>query len=204
MLDLLDDDMGFLMFLLLRDYGSLNLKQITQILDAPKTTVHRKIREFVSKGLLELDDKKTLEKPGMFYCNASIVNEAFKQGQRLSAKDYRQNPKLVAKNLSNLAKSVGTLTKGLSKLYAKKIEENPTLIEEEVFDDKGAGLVFIGTLKLHSDEDLREFRKLVLDFVMEKVPQYESSDSKGISHTMTLSVFPLKKLFPEGIDSIQK
>jgi len=203
MLDLLDDDVGFLMFLLFRDYGSLNLKQLTEILDTPKTSVHRKIKDSISKGLIELDDQKSLNNPGMFYRNSSIVNQAFNQGQRLSEQEFQQNPKLVSKNLSNLVKSVGALTKGLSKLYAKKIVENPNIIEEEVFDDRGVGLAFIGTLELHTDEDLLEFRKILLDFIQKKTSKYESTD-QGISHTVTLSVFPLKKIFPEGIDSVQK
>ncbi len=203
LLDLLDDDMDFLMFLLLRDYGPLNLKQLTQILDSPKTTVHRKIRELISKELIELDDQKSLKQPGMFYRNAPVVANAFKQGQRLSEEIFQQNPKLVSKNLANLIKSIGILTKGLSKLYAKKLAESSKLIEEEVFDDRGAGIGFIGTLALHTDEDLREFRELLLNFIMKKMTKYDST-TQGISHAMTISVFPLKKIFPDGIDTIKK
>jgi hypothetical protein len=81
--------------------------------------------------------------------------------------------------------------------------ENPSLVEEEVFDDRGAGISFLGSIGLNSDEDLQEFRKLILDFGMKQMDKYDS-EAKGIIHTVTLSVFPLKKIFPEGIDSVQK
>jgi hypothetical protein len=139
----------------------------------------------------------------MFYRNSSSVSEAFRQGQNLSEEEFQQNPKFVAKNLSNLVKSVGSLTQGLSKLYAKKILENPNLIEEQVFDDKGTGFTFIGNLGIDSDEDLREFRKMLIDFLQNKIAKYETKEKK-ISHTITFSVFPLKKIFPDGIDSVQK
>lgn len=201
---LLDDDVVFLIVVVLMEFDSLNLTQLIKLLNKPKMTLHRKVKEMLDNRMIELDETRTSSKRGIYYRVTISTARLFQTThQKLSnlKPAFEKNPELFALRFSNGLRSLSALNNALSYQFTEYLRKNPAEINNFLNNKDSVGAFSMSDIRINRPEERKEFYRVLNEFY-EGIKKFEAPDGAppdSKSHMLYLSAFPMGKIIPQEL-----
>lgn len=187
-----DDEIKLSMVIVLNLYNSLNLKQLSIILEKPEATLFRRIKPLLTAGIIQLNVEKSSQNGGKFYELTPSIRPLLQDTMINYGKNENDFSGIKASILSKKFQAVGNLAMNLANTTARMLSNQD--YQNELIDHKLSLFTICKHLHLETSDDITEFQT-DLDEFLEKIQKFEqkylSKDSNS-SHLFYFSINPLK------------
>ena len=190
-----DDVLKLSMVIMLYMLNSLNLKQLSIILEKPEATLFRRIKPLLTTGIIQLDVEKSSEQWGKFYKITPSIRPLFQDININYGKNENNFSNILI--LSKKLQAVGNLAMNLANNTARMIHLQN--YQNDLIHHKLSLFTLCKHFHFDSPNDIEEFNTDLNEFLakIKKFEQKNLSKDSISSHLFYISMSPLKTTLEE-------
>ncbi|UYP47341.1 hypothetical protein NEF87_003626 [Candidatus Lokiarchaeum ossiferum] len=203
--DLIDDETEFSILITLYTFRSLNLMQLSGLLDIPESTLLRKMKDLIRVKTIVLDNQATIEKRGKYYCLSDYIQKLI-DSQDFESIKFKQENWIEAQKKIHLAANavvgISSINHQLAKISAKFMQTMP----EKTSKNIGQEAVFTSShtiLNFKSKEEIKEFKQLHENF-LKQIEKFEHLENNQTHYKHTFHSFACPVGFLTSNEFIKK
>lgn len=190
LIDLIDDETEFSIIITVSTFKSLNLKQMSALMDIPESTLLRKLKDLIKYEVLVLDNRATMERRGKYYCLSDKVQFMMDTQNSKNLKlemDEIDEVQDVLRKARVIFLSISGINNQLAKITSKFLDVMP----EMVFKVKEKQTILGAShriLNFNSTEQIKEFDQIYTDFI-QKIKKFEKQNNTPQKYEHTFYSF---------------
>jgi DNA-binding MarR family transcriptional regulator len=200
--DLYSDEMDLLISAMFAFFGPLNLAQLVRLLNKPKATLHRKLKELVENHVIEIKSPKKEDEKRVYYQLTEKSSRYFENSTPTvsSLKTiYKDAPDEFINKLTIALRSFASLNLAFMSILTENIKKNPELMNET---NSTLFNLSVLDIQIRTEEERNEVKTILNDF-MSRIKKFclDTSVITKNSHNLYISLFPLFKFLPVDIQA---
>ena len=173
--DLITDVTEFSIIITLYTFQSLNLKQMSALMDIPESTLLRKLKDLIKYEVLALDNQATLERRGKYYClskNVQIMIDSQDfEPIKLKNEGMKENPETLRKAQLAMV-GISGINYQLARITSKFFDVMPEIAFQAKEEKIKIGSSH-SVLNFNSRDQIIEFSQIYTDF-LQKIEKFEN------------------------------
>ncbi len=136
-LELLKQETKMSIILILRTYGSLNLKQIAKVMGISPPSCLPHLKKLIEEGYIELDQQMA-DKRGKYYRITDKLDIILKNGEKQFEQGLKNKDSSFFTTIGAILRTVAIITQRFGLYAAHYIEENAKVLAEKLQDEKSS------------------------------------------------------------------
>lgn len=209
--DLIDDETEFSILITVYTFKSLNLKQLSTLMEIPESTLLRKMKDLIKYEVLVLDNHATMEKRGKYYCLSDDIQHMIDTQDFqpvVLSKDGKEKFYQTLQKARSAMMGISGINFQLAKITSKFFEALPEMglkVKEKKIIVSASHMI----LNFKTLDQMHEYNELFKEF-FQKIEKFEKQKNTPQEYVHTFHSFssPIGLIqstkFIEKLNQVQK